>query len=581
MTKIPAGRPKCSKCDQGHRDTYRLVVRSHAESPTRYLFHGHQNESLQSLLLRLCNQFPNEWEKDVVYYFYIDIGGAYYPAEHAFWLRDKDNILVTTVEDESQLPDVSMNAVHASLRPHVELQPHQEEGIDRMVIMERSYRGGILADDMGLGKTLQMLTLIMRQQPKLDIRACTLVVVPSRGVAEQWAEEIRTKTSYGSLPYFIYNEETLNLLDQPVFRVVITTYDRLRAEFRNRQITGVAAPLIDTEWHRVVLDESNKVRTMKTAVTEAVLELKARYRWCLSGTPLQNEISELYPIFAFLGIPLSNNLKGDVDYIKTLLRQHMVRRTKKALEQSLTILPQKEHRIALDFTDAERALYDYLERILYKRIQQSRRTDSSDYQAVTAAALLYLRLKQACGHFRILLDKFPNLIPTVQRASSEDLLEHLNEDESRVNNGEDHEVREAFDIIESYYDQFGDDEQPPDMDALQKLPFLQHSTKVGWLIQFLRKTLDKSVTDKIVVVTQFVDLLQEISNVLSNINIRHNCYHGDMSGASRMVSLRQFNHHAEVRVMLLSLKAGGVGLNLQRANHMVILDRWWNPGKRV
>ena len=90
MTKVPAGRPKCAKCDQGHKETYRLVVRSHAESATRYLFHGHQNESLQSLLLRLCIQFPNEWARDVVYYFYVDMGGSYYPAEHAFWLRGKN-----------------------------------------------------------------------------------------------------------------------------------------------------------------------------------------------------------------------------------------------------------------------------------------------------------------------------------------------------------------------------------------------------------------------------------------------------------------------------------------------------------
>ncbi|KAI9497116.1 SNF2 family N-terminal domain-containing protein [Zychaea mexicana] len=446
-----------------------------------------------------------------------------------------------------------------------------------MMGMERSYRGGILADDMGLGKTLQMLTLIMRQQPKLDIRACTLVVVPSRGVADQWAEEIRTKTTYGSLPYFIYNEETSMLLEQPCFRVVITTYDRLRAEFRNRQLTGVSAPLVDMDWHRVILDESNKVRTMKTAITEAVLELKARYRWCLTGTPLQNEIAELYPIFAFLEIPVESNLRGNVDYISTLLKRHMLRRTKKSLLTSLTILPQKEERVVLEFTDPERALYDYLERILYKRIRDSKDNDTNEYStSMTAAALLYLRLKQTCGHFRILLNKFPDLIPAVQQSSADEVIERLDTDEEvrAQNHNEETEVNEAFDIIESFYVQFHEDEQPPDMDALQKLPFLQHSTKVGWLIKFLRDTLNKGRLDKIVVVTQFVDLLQEISSVLSSINIRHNCYHGDMSGSARMVSLRQFNHHAEIRVMLLSLKAGGVGLNLQRANHMVILDRW-------
>ncbi|KAI7851348.1 SNF2 family N-terminal domain-containing protein [Circinella umbellata] len=533
----------------------------------RYLFHGHRDESLQSLLLRLCEQFPREWFKDVVYYFYIDIGGSYYPAEHSFWLRDKDHVLVTTIEDESELPDVSMNAVHASLRSGVQLQQHQEEGVQRMITMERSYRGGILADDMGLGKTLQMLTLIMRQQPKLNVRATTLVVVPSRGVADQWAEEIRTKTTYGSLPYFIYNEHTLMLLEQSCFRVVITTYDRLRLEFRNRQLSGVSAPLIDMEWHRVILDESNKVRTMKAAITETVLELKARYRWCLTGTPLQNELSELYPIFAFLEVPLANNLKHNVDYISTVLKQYMVRRTKKDLQTSLPILPQKEQRVVLEFTNAERALYDYLERVLYKRIRHSQSDDDGSHTSMTAAALLYLRLKQ-------------NLISLVHDTTPENLIEHLNTDEEiQTNNqGEENEVNEAFDIIESFYDQFGEDEQPPDLKALQELPQIHHSTKVGWLINFLRKTLEANVLDKIVVVTQFVDLLQIISTVLSSINIKHNCckyyYHGDMSSTSRQVSLRQFNHQIEVRVMLLSLKAGGVGLNLQRANHMVILDRW-------
>lgn len=92
-------------------------------------------------------------------------------------------------------------------------------------------------------------------------------------MGEQWAEEIRTKTTYGSLLYFLYNEETLLLLErksacwkdgssvvfstwlllEPCFRVVIATYDRLRSEFRNRQISGVSAPLIDMEWHRVIL----------------------------------------------------------------------------------------------------------------------------------------------------------------------------------------------------------------------------------------------------------------------------------------------------------------------------------------
>ena len=87
MTVNVASEPRCTRCDRGDKDTYRLVVRSDAESTSRYLFHAHRDENLQHILLRLYKEFPNEWDKDVIYYFYIDMGGSYYPVEHAFWLR--------------------------------------------------------------------------------------------------------------------------------------------------------------------------------------------------------------------------------------------------------------------------------------------------------------------------------------------------------------------------------------------------------------------------------------------------------------------------------------------------------------
>ncbi|KAF7730800.1 hypothetical protein EC973_001318 [Apophysomyces ossiformis] len=573
-----SGLPDCDRCNRGDKDTYRIIVRADVMGQ-RYLAHAHRDDSLQVIMLRLCTEYPDVWAIRTVYYFYVDLGGNYYAVENSFWLRDKDQVLVTTTKTVEELPDISMNAIHASLRDHVQLQPHQEEGVQKMIWMERAYRGGILADDMGLGKTLQMLALIMRQQPKLNIRACTLVVVPSRGVADQWAEEIRTKTSYGSLPYLIYQEETACLIDQPCFRVVITTYDRLRAEFRNRALSNAAAPLVDTEWYRVVLairtdqnlDESHKIRTFKAMVTDSVLELRTKFRWSLTGTPLQNNISELFPIFAFLNINIPSKFKQDINYISETLKNHMVRRTKNSLQSSLTILPRREHRVILEFSEPERALYDYLERVLYQQVSQWRKQEHPDHMRA-AASLLYLRLKQ-------------DLIPMLQEGANDRIVNAINNAEDTRERGtegnEESELYEVCDIIESFYDQFDSPEEGPNIEALQQLPFIKHSTKLIWLINFLKNTLRASMTDKIIVVTQFVDLLLVISDVLASINIKHNCYHGDMTSNGRMISLRQFNHHSDVRVMLLSLKAGGVGLNLQRANHMVILDRWWNPDQAI
>lgn len=212
---------------------------------------------------------------------------------------------------------------------------------------------------------------------------------------------------------------------------------------------------------------------MKTLVTESVLELQARYRWCITGTPLQNDISELHPIFAFLQINIPLKQRQNVDYISTVLKQHMVRRTKKSLQTALTILPQRENRVELQFTDAERALYDYLERVLYKQIQNWRRNGHAE-NARTASSLLYLRLKQsksvggsiwlhatllnivsACGHYQILLSKFPNLIPMVQSGQENTLVETLNTDdrtpaERSTAQDEDTELNEVMDVIGDY-----------------------------------------------------------------------------------------------------------------------------------
>lgn len=157
---------------------------------------------------------------------------------------------------------------------------------------------------MGLGKTLQTLTVILRQQPRINIHACSLIVVPSRAVGDQWAEEIRTKTEYGSVPYFVYQEDYASLIDrksasikihfdwhfhfiEPHFRIIITTYDRVRLEYKKFINGDPNCPLYHIDWYRIVLDESHKVRALKTMLSDAVIELRGKFKWCLSGTPLQ------------------------------------------------------------------------------------------------------------------------------------------------------------------------------------------------------------------------------------------------------------------------------------------------------
>ncbi|KAI8333865.1 SNF2 family N-terminal domain-containing protein [Chlamydoabsidia padenii] len=578
---IATGLSNCRKCRKGAAKVVRLIARSEVQG-VKYWLHIHEDEDLTCLLTRLCASYSHEWQPGVVYHIYVDNGGIYSPIESAFWLRDKDHILVTTIDDISDIPDIDMNAVHAKLRGGIQLQPHQEQGIQQMIRMEQSVRGGILADEMGLGKTLQILTVLIRQQPKLDIQAKTLIIVPSHGVAHHWTEEIRTKSNFGSLPYFIYSEETTFLMEQPCFKVVITTYDRVRSEYQRKHVKNHPSPLFDFQWYRVVLDECNKLRNIRTKLADAIISLTSTYRWCLTGTPLQNNISELYPIFKFLRVDLPLEKRNDMNYIKALLSNHMIRRKKEQLQSHLCLKPKREIRVELEFTPPERALYDYLETILYKQLKAGRSTPGLQDDGL-GSSLLYLRLKQVCGHHQLLLNKFPDLIPTSQTQTSEEVVNILST--AAVVQGNRHhrrdgdsELRQVCEIIEDFYDQCDESQlTQPNMQELEKLPFMPQSTKVSWLVKFLTESLEKAPHDKIVVVSQFVDLLVMLSKTLKGINIRHANYIGDMANYQRKNSLEIFNFSPSCQVLLLSLKAGGVGLNLQCANHMVLLDRWWNP----
>lgn len=121
-----------------------------------------------------------------------------------------------------------------------------------------------------------------------------------------------------------------------------------------------------------------------------------------------------------------------------------------ALAPDLTIMPQEENRIASEFTEPEKALYDYLERLLYRQLVKSRDSTSMAYNrlSISTTFVSYLRLKQVCSHRQIILDKFPDLVPLVEAGSIDDVI--LSDLEKSDSLGERRSYEEALDIIESY-----------------------------------------------------------------------------------------------------------------------------------
>jgi SNF2 family DNA or RNA helicase len=163
--------------------------------------------------------------------------------------------------------------------------------------------GGILADDMGVGKTVETLSLIVtRTRPQEDrvgeCIATTLVVLPL-SLLDQWANEIKrfTKLTHVTLrgrKDVLNNQHRMRNVD-----VVLTTYNTLAADYKEAQDTS---PLFAVEWWRVVLDEAHLIRSRMTLKAKSVFDLKAVNRWCLTGTPIQNKIEDIYALLRFLRV---------------------------------------------------------------------------------------------------------------------------------------------------------------------------------------------------------------------------------------------------------------------------------------
>ena len=139
-------------------------------------------------------------------------------------------------------------------------------------------------------------------------------------------------------------------------------------------------------------------------------------------------------------------------YMTNLLEQHMIRRTKNSSDLNLHIPKRVERRIELEFTPPERALYDYLERLLYYQLTRIRESGDGN-SLLTSSAILYLRLKQACGHHMILLEKFPDLIPLAKAGNRDTLMTEIGTvDTVKEKNyyDESSDFEQALEIIESY-----------------------------------------------------------------------------------------------------------------------------------
>ncbi len=394
------------------------------------------------------------------------------------------------------------------------LRPYQKEGFSWMLLLRNAGFGGILADDMGLGKTIQAITYLLSSTEKPS-----LVIGPT-SVLGNWQRELQ-KFSPCLKAHIHHGSERLSknqfIKETQKTDLVISSYAIAR---RDEDI------LSSVEWGTIILDEAQYIKNPYTKQAVAINKLKSKNRFCLTGTPVENRLSELWSIMNFCNPGFLSSwdsfkknfaepieLQNDgykTSLLKKIIAPFVLRRLKTD-KQIIKDLPDKtEIKEYCALTQEQATLYQAIVDDSMQKIE----SDKEKRRALIMAALI--KLKQVCNH------------PANYLKDSRKLLDR---------SGKVARLRELIDV------------------------FLQNE-------------------EKCLVFTQYKEMGDLLKFDIENYFDIPVCYlHGqlDRKERERLIDYFQSDDKASPKVFILSLKAGGLGVNLTKANHVIHFDRWWNP----
>jgi SNF2 family DNA or RNA helicase len=367
-------------------------------------------------------------------------------------LEVKDDEAKAEAEAEEEADDEEDDGFVDGLK--VNLLPHQVDGVAWMIEKETGAhnkrgklpKGGILADDMGLGKTVQSMALILsnprpekgaepenKKNKILDIVGKGTLVIAPLALIKQWESEINTKIAKThALKVLVHHgpNRTKSADKLKQYDVVITTYQVLASEHAQGGDgpDGLKKGCFAVHWYRTMLDEAHTIKNRNAKMTKACYEIRSHYRWCLTGTPMQNNLDELQSLIKFLRIqpycemsswkdsitgPMKNG-RGNLAMrrLQIFLKAFMKRRTKDVLKKdgaltfggkakdgaekpAFQIVARNVETIIGEFTAKERAFYDRLSTRAQDRLEELMGGEKQDY---IGALVLLLRLRQACNH---------------------------------------------------------------------------------------------------------------------------------------------------------------------------------------
>ncbi|KAJ5124593.1 Zinc finger RING-type [Penicillium bovifimosum] len=537
------------------------------------------------------------------------------------------------------------------------LKPFQLEGLNWMIEQEKTqYRGGLLGDEMGMGKTIQAVSLIMSDFPQPDP---TLVLVPPVALM-QWVSEIKDYTD-GKLKVLVYHNsdakvKKLTTADIRNYDVIMISYASLESIYRkqekgwSRGETMVKADSVihSVHYHRLILDEAHSIKSRTTSVAKACFALEATYKWCLSGTPVQNRIGEFFSLLRFLQVkPFAcyfckqceceklqwtstkdgrcteckhtgfmhisifnkeilnpivegksvQQRKDGLEKLRLITDQIMLRRMKQQHTKSMELPPK---RITLHNEFFGEIEQDFSRSIMTNTTRKFDTYVSEGVMLNNYANIfgLIMQMRQVANHPDLILKKKAQAGFNVAvccvcdepaedairsqcrhefcRQCAKDYIQSFQDDSKHVDCPQCH-IALSIDLEQPTLEQYEDSVKKNSIINRIAMENWTSSTKIELLLYELFQERSKSHTPKSIIFSQFTSMLQLVEWRLRHAGFNTVMLDGSMTPAQRQKSIEHFMTKPEVEVFLVSLKAGGVALNLTEASRVFIVDPWWNP----